>query len=516
MKVLNSKVSRQVEQEAVEYGISLRTLMENAGNAVADFIKGNLVSDSSKKRIVILCGKGNNGGDGFVIANNISDIYENVYVILVDGEPKTDDARFMFEKISEYKGEKIFIYDYDIGEDMENIINGADIIVDAIYGIGFKGKVNSKISRVIECINNRAKAKVVSVDLPSGLQCDTGVTDSDFIKSDYTVTFTSLKSVHILYPSSNYCGEVVIKDVGIPKDIVNNCESMMNVIDMDLVKKSLPKFEKSSSKKDRGRLFSLCSSVGMPGASVMSAKAALRTGVGLLDVAVLRENYSVVAGQLLEPIFTLIDSDDGNTYSFNQKERIFDSISKANACLIGCGLGVSKDTERLVSEIIRTSKVPMVIDADGINIVSKNIDILKTAVSNIILTPHPGEMARLIDVKPEEVQKNRYEIAREFSVKNNVVLVLKGSNILVSLPNRMVYVNLTGNNGMAKGGSGDVLAGMIASFLAQGMDSEKASLCAVYLHGLAGDVCSQKHSKTSMLPTDIIDELNQIFIKIEH
>lgn len=515
MKVLSSKVSREVEQKAVDYGISLRTLMENAGNAVADFIKDSLIKGNRSKKIVIFCGKGNNGGDGFVIANSISDTCESVHVILVDGKPNTDDAEFMFEKISFSKYKRIYIYDYNIDKNLDNIINGADIIVDAIYGIGFRGKVNSKISRIIEGIK-KIRAEIVSVDLPSGLQCDTGIIYSDFIEPDYTITFTSLKPVHVLYPSSDYCGEVIVKDVGIPNGIVNSCKSMMDVIDMNLVRESLPKFAKSVSKKNRGRLFSLCSSIGMPGASILSAKAALRTGAGLLDIAVLKENYAIVAGNLIEPIFTLIDSNGRDTYSFSQRKRIFDSISKSTACLIGCGLGISDDTEKLVFEIIKTNKVPIVIDADGINIVSKNIDILKTAISDIILTPHPGEMARLINVKTEEIQKNRYEIAHEFSIKNNVVLVLKGSNTLVSLPDGKVYVNLTGNNGMAKGGSGDILAGMIASFLAQGMDSGKAALCAVYLHGLAGDICSKRYSKTFMLPTDIIDILDQIFIKIEH
>ncbi len=292
-------------------------------------------------------------------------------------------------------------------------------------------------------------------------------------------------------------------------------EHCMDVIDINLVKNSLPKLDDYANKKDRGRLFSLCSSIGMPGACVMSAKAALRTGVGLVDVAVLKDNYSVIASQLIEPVFTVLDSNDGVTYSYSQSEVILSSISKATACLIGCGLGVSNDTKKLVYKIIKNCKIPMVIDADGINIVSQNIDILKEAVADIILTPHPGEMARLLGVTPDIIQKDRYNIAHEFSMKYNVVLVLKGAKTLISMPNGKVYINLTCNNGLAKGGSGDILSGMIASFLAQGMEKGKASICAVHLHGLAGDICAKEYSKTYMLPTDILNELYKIFIKFQ-
>lgn len=512
MKVLDSNYSRNIEQRSIGNGISLLNLMDNAGKSVSAFIKDNLVDVNDKNgRIVILCGKGNNGGDGFVIASDILNVINNITVILVDGKPKTSDALHMFEKL---KNTNIEIIEYTESAKIEKVVGEADIIIDAIYGIGFRGKINENISKIIDIVNN-SKAKVVSVDIPSGMCCDTGIIENDFIRPDYTITFTNLKPVHVLFPSSDYCGNVLVRNVGIPEYIVDSSESIMNVIDRQLVKESLPEFLNSANKKDRGRLFSLCSSIGMPGASIMAAKAALRTGVGLLELAVLRENYNIVTSHLLEPVFTVLDSKDGITYSFDEKEKILNSISKATACLIGCGLGISSDTEKIVCEVIKNSSIPMVIDADGINIVSKNISILKKALSTIILTPHPGEMARLIGTTATEVQRDRYNIAKRFSIENNVVLVLKGANTIVALPDGKVYVNLTGNDGLAKGGSGDVLAGMMSSFLAQGLSAEKAACCSVYLHGLSGDMCRNKYSKAFMLPTDVVNELYKLFLEIK-
>ena len=515
MKVLDSDDSRYIEQCSVSHGISLLRLMNNAGKVVSNFIKENLLKSVEKdKNIVILCGKGNNGGDGFVIADDLSNEFKNICIILVDGEPKTNDAKIMLEKIRNNKNERINIYNCNEDDSINLIVEEAGLIVDAIYGIGFKGNVSEKLGKIIDCVN-ASEAKVVSVDIPSGLYCNTGNISSNFIRADYTITFTTLKLAHVLYPSSDYCGKIILRSVGIPDCIVDNCKGCMDVIDASLIKRSLPKFIDSANKKDRGRLFSLCSSIGMPGACIMSAKAALRTGVGLLDLAVLKDNYSIVASQLPESIFTILNSDDNRTYSYSQSEIILNSLSKSTACLIGCGLGISDDLKKLVYKIIKECNFPMVIDADGINILSQNIDILKEKESGIVLTPHPGEMARLLGATSEDIQKDRYNIAREFSIKYNVVLVLKGAKTLVSLPNGSVYVNLTGNNGLAKGGSGDILSGMIASFLAQGMEESKAALCAVYLHGLAGDICAEKYSKTYMLPTDILTELYKIFTKFE-
>lgn len=271
---------------------------------------------------------------------------------------------------------------------------------------------------------------------------------------------------------------------------------------------------KNGNKGDFGRLMCVCGSEGMAGAAIMSAKAALRCGAGLVDVALPRSIYPIVSSQLPEPIFTLLDSGTYGKLSEESAVSFDKSISKANACLIGCGLGTSAAAHEKLSILISTAQVPLVIDADGINIVSENINILKTARAPVILTPHPGEMSRLLKTTVTDVQANRKKYAEGFSKRNNVVLVLKGSGTIVVSPDGRLYENNTGNPGMAKGGSGDVLAGMVSSFAAQGIDPFKAAAAAVYMHGLAGDICASKLSQGAMLPTDMIDMLSGLFLQI--
>lgn len=276
----------------------------------------------------------------------------------------------------------------------------------------------------------------------------------------------------------------------------------------------IKKRPENGNKGDFGRLMCVCGSEGMAGAAVMSAKAALRCGAGLVDVVLPRCIYPVVSSQLPEPVFTLLDNATDGKLSEESRASFTKSISNASACLIGCGLGKKADAREKVYVSLSKSDVPLVIDADGINIISENINILKTARAPVILTPHPGEMSRLLRASVSDVQANRKKYAVEFSTRHNVVLVLKGAGTFVAAPDGRLYENSTGNPGMAKGGSGDVLAGMVASFAAQGINPFEAAAAAVYLHGLAGDMCAEKLSQAAMLPTDIIDMLPGLFLQI--
>ena len=268
------------------------------------------------------------------------------------------------------------------------------------------------------------------------------------------------------------------------------------------------------NKGDFGRLMCVCGSEGMAGAAIMSAGAALRCGAGLVDVALPRCIYPVVSSQFSEPIFTLLDSGPSGKLSEESAVSFKKSLSKASACLIGCGLGKSSAAREEVSAVLSKASVPLIIDADGINIISENINILKTARVPVILTPHPGEMSRLLKTSVSDVQANRKKYAADFSARYNVVLALKGAGTVVAAPDGRLYENHTGNPGMAKGGSGDVLAGMVSSLAAQGIDPFEAASAAVYLHGLAGDMCAEKFSQGAMLPTDIIGMLPGLFLQI--
>lgn len=269
-----------------------------------------------------------------------------------------------------------------------------------------------------------------------------------------------------------------------------------------------------SNKGDFGRLLCVCGCEGMAGAVVMSARAAIRCGAGIVDVALPRSIYPIVASQVIEPVYTLLDTLPDGHLSPESADSLLNALSKASACLIGCGLGKSAAARETLKIIMENAEVPVVLDADGINIVSENIDRIKTVRAPLILTPHPGEMARLLKTDARDIQSRREQAAREFASGHGAILVLKGAGTLVASPEGRLYRNSTGNSGMARGGSGDVLAGMLASFLAQSADPFEAAAGAVFLHGLAGDYCAEKLSQQAMLPTDLIDELPGLFLKL--
>ena len=504
MLVVTSDEMRNIEKKAVENGSTYLSLMENAGGCVAEKA-AKIMTEKKLKNVVILCGKGNNGGDGFVAARFLSVMNCNVTVILADGEPKTSDAKLNFNLIPSKVKKLSYIFEK---EDCIESINNAEILIDAIYGIGFKGALNIEMYELAEYYNSNEKAVKIAVDLPSGIMCDTGEIINGCFNTDYTITFTSLKPLHILYPSLDFCGEISVEDVGVPKKILDECSYIMKTTDEYISENPFTTRKKSAHKGTNGTLFELCGSYGMAGAAVLSGSAALRTGVGLLRMAVPKSIYEIVSSKLTEAVFMPLEQNDDGTASIEEFNKIlYNVLEKSTAMLIGCGLGMNDDLCDLVSLLIENSTKPVVLDADGINAVCMNINVVKRATVPLILTPHPGEMARLIMSDTKTVQCDRYNIAKDFAEEYGVTLVLKGANTLVATPEGRVYANLSGNNGMARGGSGDVLAGMIASFLAQGMSAEKAAVYGVYYHGLVGDLCAEKYSSRSMLPSDMVTEL---------
>lgn len=308
-----------------------------------------------------------------------------------------------------------------------------------------------------------------------------------------------------------YASAVVVGDESAFPDETDNEEIRAG---LERVRAMLPLRDPESNKGSYGRLLCVCGSEGMAGAAVMSTRAAVRCGAGIVEAALPHAIYPIVASQVCEPVFTLLELSRENELTARGEEALKAALRKASAVLIGCGLGKSAAAHSLVRMALEVSSVPVVLDADGINIASENIDILKTARVPLILTPHPGEMARLLKTDAAEVQKSRETYAREFAVRHGVILVLKGAGTLVAAPDGRLFLNSTGNPGMAKGGSGDVLAGMTASFAAQGIEPFEAASGAVFLHGLAGDRCARKYSQTAMLPTDLIDTLPELFREI--
>ncbi len=502
MKVLTTFQMRMAEAAANSNGTSYLRLMENAGAACAKAIRDKYkITEDTKKKVTVVCGKGNNGGDGFVIARKLYECGCSVIVILAGGTPRTEQSKEMFSRI-EQMPINIITFDANKSSALDALLN-SDIIVEAVFGIGLEREVSDIYAELFRYINS-SKGQIVSIDVPAGLNGDTGEILGEVICADFTIAVSSAKPCHVLLPGSKYCGEIKVVNIGITEE--EECisgEPFFISIDENLVKNRFPKRNMISNKGDYGHVLSVCGSKNMAGAAVLAATGAVRGGAGLVTAAFPECAYAAIASKITSPLLLPVDNNEAGTFSSDAIVKIKKAMNKASTILIGCGLGVNNDTASVLAEIIRSSQVPLVIDADGINIISHNINVLKVAKVPIILTPHPGEMSRLTGKTVEQIQADRIQTATDFAREYNVTVVLKGSNTVVATPyERTVYVNTTGNPGMSKGGSGDLLAGIIAAFSASGMSAENAAVLAVYLHGLAGDIAAEKFSMTAMTPSD--------------
>lgn len=510
MKVLNSAQSKELEKSAVNAGMEYLQLMENAGASVVRFLRKKFTL--AQKKVVILCGKGNNGGDGYAAARYLSELGAFVIAVAVEGLPATENSQIMYSHLNNTTV-KVVSY-YQNPEMIQPMLKSADYIIDGIYGTGFHGCVPQNLFSLFRSVE-QSQATVIALDMPSGANCDTGAVQGECMEADYTISFSTLKSGHLIQPAQAFCGQVVVVPIGIDAGLINKQESTLAVTELDEVKSIIKPRSPESNKGDYGRLLCVCGSEGMAGAAIMSSRAALRCGVGIVDVAVPRSIYGIVASQAAEPVFTLLDQQKEELDS-SVKDTLLASLSRASACLVGCGIGRSRACESIFNELLLHAKIPLIIDADGINILAENINRLDALQVPVILTPHPGEMARLLHTTINDVQSHQLEYARKFSAEHNVILVLKGAGTIIAEPNGMTHLNMTGNAGMAKGGSGDVLAGMIASFAAQGINPAQAAAGAVFLHGVSGDRCAKELSKCAMLPTDMIEMLPKVFTELEN
>ena len=499
LKILTAAEIRGLEECAVESGVSMEKLMENAGTACAEFILEK--KDVEGKKAVILCGKGNNGGDGFVIARVLAKAGAAVTVVLMQGAPATELSKQAYDKL--HRGISIIL-----PKDAFEAVDQADLIVDAVFGFGFTGRLPHYMNKLFETANS-AKAMRVAVDIPSGAVCDTGAVEGVCFRADWTVTFTAMKPASVVYPAAAYCGRTVVRQVGIRPEHLEMLPAVMHTVRMKSLMPLFSKRDPEGHKGDYGRLLMICGSIGMAGACIMAAKAALRSGVGLLNVAVPHALYPILAPALPEAVFTLYDTDE------SMEQRIGEVLALADACVVGCGLGTAPYAKRLVHTVLKQASCPLVLDADALNILSEAPEKLLEAKKPVIITPHPGEMSRLTGKKVWEIREDRIGTAKYFASKYKVYTVLKGAGTVTASPDGEVRINTTGNPGMAKGGSGDVLAGMVGSLLAQGKEAFTAAFAAVCLHGAAGDRCADRLSQHAMLPTDLIEALPAVFRELE-
>lgn len=508
MKLFYRNNIRAIENAAESSGFSTLRMMENAGSAAANvIIEKYKIKDAS---VVVIAGNGNNGGDGFVTARKLYEAGANVSVVLACGMPKSENASEALSKLS-----KLPLRIYNANDfECKTTLKYSDYIIDAIFGIGFRGELEGDVLELVN-IANESEATRISLDIPSGCECDTGNVGNISFCADVTISFIGVKPCHVLYPSSDYCGKLVMAGIGIKKEIVDSVASDVSIIEDSKVKKAIPKIKKSDHKGSRGTALLVCGSYGMAGAAILSAKAALRSGAGLVKLALPQNVYPIAASSLLEAVYIPCKTSAEGSISLNDFDAILANAIKSKAVLLGCGCGNTDDLFKLTEQLICNTTTPVVIDADGINAISNDISILLKSKAPIVLTPHPAEMARLLNVDTEYVQTHRFELAKAFAQKFEVTLVLKGSNTVIALKDGSLFVCMHGNPGMATGGSGDVLAGIIVSLIAQGLQPELAAVCGVNIHSAAGDIAANNMSMHSMLPSDIIDSLPLLFKKLE-
>ena len=500
MKACFAQEMRNVDRRATEEGnIPSIVLMENAAIACVSELKNDF-TDLTKKSVAVFCGKGNNGGDGFAIARHLFNMGVNVSVFLVCSAEFSGDAKINFDIINKLDMNIEVITD---SENLKYIIKSFDIVVDAIFGTGIHGSVNGISYDVIEEINASAKY-VMSVDIPSGINADSGEICGVCIKADKTVTFAAYKIGMLMFPGADYVGKVKVCDISIPDYILEGEGISVNVTDKELVRKRIPPRKNNSHKGDFGKLLIIAGSRGMTGAAYMASLSAIRAGGGLVTVGICESLNGIMEEKTTE-VMTLPLPDSNGHLSSLAVGKIKDIINKYDAVLIGPGLGRSGDVFEVVRAVLINSRVPVIVDADAINVLSEDMSILSHSECPLIFTPHAAEMSRLSGMDISYIEDNRLVVSKEFAEEYGATVILKGHHTVVTAPSLTQYINITGNPGLAKGGSGDVLEGIVAAFAARGMDEESAAFSAVYIHGLAGDIALEKKSVDSVIATDVID-----------
>ncbi len=487
----------QAECSAVKGGASFPILMEKAGQACADIIFDSFCAE--QKNILVLCGKGKNGGDGFVIARSLKEKGCAVTVLLACGEPAAEDAVTNFRLLEDIA----VISDYN---EAFELLKKPAVIVEAVFGTGFRGSLDEKLSSLAEAVNNSTN-KVICIDVPGGIDCDSAKPEGTVFKADMTVAISALKPVHVIKPYNSLCGEIRVADIGITEaDILSVQGKKGFVLDDKVVAGLLPERPEVSNKGTFGHALCVCGSKNMPGAACIAVSSALRSGAGLVTAAFPESAYPAIASKITEALMLTCPETEEGTFSRAAFDIISEKMKKATAVLAGCGLGLNPDTVRLVKKLVRASEKPLVIDADGLNALSTEPEILKLAKAPVVVTPHPGEMSRLCGRSIEEILSDPVEAASTFADEFNCTVVLKTANTVVCAPGKETYyLNTSGSPALAKGGSGDMLAGIITSLLAQGMNAFDAAVCGTYLHSGCADELTKYSSGRGTLPTDIIN-----------
>lgn len=502
LRIYTPDAVRAAEQYMIKYdGCTDLSLMKKAAEEIYFAVENELAAASF---VCILCGKGNNSGDGYELARILLQKGIKVCCVRVFGEaPSTYAAEVCHDYYLSEGGSVV-----DKPEDCFKAIAKSDVIIDGIFGIGFKGHIesDSMLYRIIDAAN-ASPAKKIALDVPSGINAYDGSIGGIAFAADITAAVGVIKSGMLSYPARKNCAVIRVAGIGLTDSIMKGFETECFVaVDDEYVRDALPSRMVDSNKGDFGKLLCICGSENMPGAAVMAVGSALRGGAGLVTLASEKSVVDVVKVKYPEPIYSPVDFEDEASV-----ESLLKNINNYSAVLIGCGLGKSESKKKLTEQIIKTYKGRLIIDADGINMISDNINVLKEAAGEVIITPHPGEFSRISGKSVAEINGNRIKSAKDFSDKYKCVTVLKGAGTVISKCGEKTAVNTTGNPGLAKGGSGDVLAGLIASLAAnKDVNPADAAICGVYLHGKAADMLKERFSEYGLLPSELAKEFARL------
>lgn len=471
-------------------------LMEHAAQACVQVLEDEKVDLS---HVCVVCGSGNNGGDGFAIARILQNNRYSVETFCV-GNPEhyTEETQEQMHRLQECGGKITY------GMPQEDSYS---VIIDAVFGVGLSRKVEGRYRQVIEQMN-RMRGTKFAVDIPSGLSATTGCILGCAFKADYTVTFQLKKIGLELSQGRTMAGRVIVPDIGISTDSICEDQEIVRTAGKDIYRKMLPDRPEDSNKGTYGRLLVIAGSKGMAGAAYLNAHAAYMTGAGLVRIYTSSDNREILQTLLPEAIIT--------TYEEYNKEELLSLLTWADSVCIGSGLGMSRLSEKILKTVIEYVKVPCLIDADGLNLLAENKNYLnQMAERRFVITPHMKEMSRLIGTPVEELKADRIQILKDFISRYRITCVLKDSRTLIASEEKGIRMNLTGNSAMAKAGSGDVLAGVISGWMVQGKEAEDAAELGTYIHGLSGDLAKFEKGVYSVMARDLIEYISKALMKLE-
>jgi hydroxyethylthiazole kinase-like uncharacterized protein yjeF len=508
--VVTARQMAEMDRYSIDQlGLPGLILMENAGRGITQ-VAVSMLGDTHNKLVHIFCGPGNNGGDGFVVARHLLNHGVHVETFLLASRDKIKGDALTNLTILENMGHSTTVLE----RTPEKSVPMPDLVIDALLGTGAKGALQGLMAEVVAYINSLS-APVLSIDIPTGINADTGAVEGQAIQATRTATMALLKQGLLFSPAREHAGKVDIIDISMPATVIAQNPVKVFLLEKEDIAAMLPQRSPSAYKNQCGTVAVVAGSRGYTGAAVLAAEASMRTGTGLTYLCVPKSLNVIFETKSTEVITWPFDDANMGYLQSDSFPEIVDSLNRLDIVALGPGIGQHAKTAELVFQLLQNLKKPMVLDADGLNICAQKPEIIKDYRGELVLTPHPGELSRLLGMPTFKIAADRISVAREIATSWKKVLVLKGGPTIIAVPDGRVFINSTGNAGMATAGSGDVLTGVIAGLLAQGLPAEQAALSGVNIHGLAGDIARDQFGEMGMIAGDILRSIPPAILSLQ-